>query len=73
LPSASTAPRCQTARSASIAASTTRREALPSVAATMPTPQASDSMIGAIHAFGFEPRVIGGGVMGHIMILVCLS
>ena len=47
LPSASTAPRCQTAFSASIAASTTSRRGWPSIAATKPTPQASCSSAGS--------------------------
>ncbi len=43
LPSASTAPRCHTALSASMPACTTSRRGLPSSAATSPTPQASCS------------------------------
>src|SRR5690349_3566614 len=46
LPSASTAPRCHTAFSASIADWTTLRDATPSVAATRPTPHASPSNSG---------------------------
>ena len=38
-PSASTAPRCQTALSALIPLSTTSRDAVPSIATTRPTPQ----------------------------------
>src|ERR1043166_4479010 len=47
LPSASTAPRCQTAFSAAIAASTTWRRGWPSRAAMTPTPQASCSSRGS--------------------------
>ena len=47
LPSASTAPRCHTFFSALMPASTTRRDGLPSVAATRPTPQASCSQAGS--------------------------
>ena len=43
LPSASTAPRCQTAFSAAMASSTTSRRGLPSMAQTRPTPHASCS------------------------------
>ena len=39
LPSASTAPRCQIALSVLIPASTTRRDGLPSIDTTRPTPQ----------------------------------
>ena len=47
LPSASTAPRCHTARKASMPACTTSRRARPSRAATTPTPQASCSLQGS--------------------------
>jgi hypothetical protein len=47
LPSASTAPRCQTAFSASMPLSTTSRRGLPSIATTQPTPQASRSSAGS--------------------------
>ena len=47
IPSASTAPLCQIARSALIAASTTAREGLPLMAATNPTPQLSCSHEGS--------------------------
>ncbi len=47
LPSASTAPRCQTALSAAMASSTTSRRGLPSMAQTRPTPQASRSEAGS--------------------------
>ena len=46
LPSASTAPRCQTAFKASIPNSTTFLDFLPSVDTTKPTPQASCSKPG---------------------------
>ena len=47
LPSASTAPRCQTAFSASIPLTTTSRRGWPSIATTQPTPQASCSSAGS--------------------------
>jgi len=47
LPSASTAPRCHTARNASMPACTMSRRRLPSSAATKPTPQASCSIDGS--------------------------
>jgi hypothetical protein len=47
LPSASTAPRCQTAFSASMPFSTTWRDGLPSIETTKPTPQASCSSAGS--------------------------
>src|SRR5690606_20566049 len=51
LPSASTAPRCHTAFSASMPATTTAREGLPSIAATNPTPQLSFSSAGSYIPF----------------------
>ena len=47
LPSASTAPRCQTAFSAAMASSTTSRRGLPSMAQMKPVPQASFSDAGS--------------------------
>ena len=47
LPSASTAPRCQTAFSASMPATTTSRRGTPSTAATKPTPQEACSSAGS--------------------------
>ena len=47
LPSASTAPRGQTALSAAMASSTTSRRGLPSMAHTKPVPQASCSEAGS--------------------------
>ena len=47
LPSASTAPRCQTAFKASTPINTTSRRGLPSIAAMRPTPQASPSSAGS--------------------------
>ena len=47
LPSASMAPRCQTAFSAVMASSTTSRRGLPSMAQTRPVPQASRSDAGS--------------------------
>ena len=69
LPSASTAPRCQTAFSAAIAAATTCRRGSPSSAAMSPTPQASCSSAGIVEARGGEMRgvaaVVGDVVLGH--------
>src|SRR6056297_3040244 len=51
LPSASTAPRCQTALSASIPFCTTCREGLPSTETTSPTPQLAFSSSGLYRPF----------------------
>ena len=61
LPSASTAPRCQTAFSASMPACTTSRRGLPSSAATRPTPQASCSVRSRCASFSSAARPRGEG------------
>ena len=65
LPSASTAPRCHTAFNASIAADTTRRDALPSVAAISPTPQASLSNSGRYMPSRARRSCSAVGSIGH--------